>query len=60
MMSSTSDGDHHEPWAITREERNRAQVGDDEVYDFLLERNRLDIELYEWSKTISLVNCATL
>jgi len=30
------------------------------VYDFLLERNRLDIKLYEWSKNISLVNCANL
>lgn len=27
------------------------------VYEYLLERNRLDIELYEWSKNISLVNC---
>ena len=30
------------------------------VYDFLVERNRLDIELYQWSKTISLVDCAAL
>jgi hypothetical protein len=31
-----------------------------EVYDFLLARNRLDVELYQWSKGISLVNCASL
>ena len=30
------------------------------IYDFLVERNRLDIELYEWSKEISLVRCSDL
>lgn len=30
------------------------------VYDFLVERNKLDLELYEWSKSISLVNCNAL
>jgi hypothetical protein len=30
------------------------------IYDFLVERNRLDIELYEWSKEISLVRCADI
>jgi len=29
-----------------------------EVYEYLLEKNRLDIELYEWSKTLALVNCS--
>ena len=28
-----------------------------DIYDFLLARSRLDIELYAWSKTISLVQC---
>jgi hypothetical protein len=31
-----------------------------EVYDFLVRRNHLDIELYKWSKEISLVKCADL
>ena len=30
------------------------------MYEFLKKRNRLDIELYEWSKSISLVNCTAL
>jgi hypothetical protein len=28
-----------------------------EVYDYLLDSNKLDIQLYEWSKNISLVTC---
>jgi hypothetical protein len=31
-----------------------------EVYEFLLERNRLDIELYEWTQRRALVNCDDL
>ena len=31
-----------------------------DVYDFLLARNKLDIELYEWAKSISIVNCAAV
>ena len=31
-----------------------------EVYDYLLEKNKLSSELYEWSKSISLVDCAAL
>lgn len=38
----------------------RERIANDEVYDALLARNRLDIELYEWSKQISLVNCSAL
>lgn len=30
-----------------------------DVYQFLRNKNRLDIELYEWAKTRSLVSCAT-
>ena len=36
----------------------RERIGHDEVYDFLLRRNKLDIELYEWSKSLALVNCS--
>lgn len=35
----------------------RDRIGHDDVYEFLLEKNRLDIELYEWSKSLSLVKC---
>jgi hypothetical protein len=31
-----------------------------EVLDYLRERNRFDIKLYEWSKTISLVDCSAI
>jgi hypothetical protein len=31
-----------------------------EVYDYLLDSNKLDIQLYEWSKSISLVKCDDL
>jgi hypothetical protein len=31
-----------------------------EVHKFLLQRNRLDIALYKWTKTISLVDCSAL
>jgi len=38
----------------------RERIGYDDVYDFLVRRNRKDIELYEWSKSISIVNCSAL
>lgn len=38
----------------------RERIGHDEVYDFLVRRNHYDIQLYEWSKTRSLVDCSTL
>ena len=38
----------------------RDRIAYPEVYDYLLERNHLDIELYEWAKTISLVDCEAL
>lgn len=36
---------------------NQERIPYPAVYEYLLERNRLDIELYEWTKTISLVRC---
>lgn len=39
---------------------SRERVGYDDVYEFLLEKNRLDIELYEWSKSLTLVDCSNL
>jgi hypothetical protein len=35
----------------------RERIGNDTLYDYLVERNKNDIELYEWSKTKSLVVC---
>lgn len=35
----------------------REQIGYEDVYDYLVEKNRFDIQLYEYSKTISLVDC---
>jgi len=31
-----------------------------EVYQYLLARNKLDIELYEWSKRLAVVNCSDI
>jgi len=31
-----------------------------DVYEYLLEKNKYDIELYRWSKTVSLVDCGSL
>lgn len=38
----------------------KERIGFPEVYEYLLEKNKLDIELYEWSKTLSLVDCDAL
>lgn len=38
----------------------RERIGYDQVYDYLVRRNRRDIELYEWSKRLSLVNCSAI
>ena len=35
----------------------RDRIGFDDVYDFLVEKNKLDIELYEWARERSLVEC---
>jgi hypothetical protein len=35
----------------------RERLGDDDIYDYLVEKNKLDIELYEWSKTLSYLDC---
>ena len=35
------------------------RVGFDDVYQFLLEKNKYDIELYEWARQRSLVKCNT-
>jgi hypothetical protein len=36
---------------------NSDRIGYKEVYDYLVDSNKLDIQLYEWSKSISLVRC---
>jgi hypothetical protein len=35
----------------------RERIGHDDVYEYLLEKNQLEIEFYEWAKTKSLVQC---
>ncbi len=39
---------------------SRERIGYDDVYDFLVEKNKLDIELYEWSKQRALLNCSAI
>jgi hypothetical protein len=42
----------------TREHSNmRDEIGDDEVYDYLVASNKWDIKLYEWSQGLALVQC---
>lgn len=36
---------------------SRERIGHDDVYEYLLEKNKWDIALYEYSKTISVVRC---
>ena len=38
----------------------RERIGYGDVYDYLLEKNHWDIQLYEYSKNISLVRCNEL
>ena len=39
---------------------SRDRIGHDDVYEYLLDKNRLDIELYEWSKSRALINCTKI
>ena len=45
---------HNHPVSI------RERLQNDTLYDFLKQRFRRDIELYEWSKTRSIVQCSNL
>lgn len=53
---------------IKKGKRVRSHVGsspeerikDKEIYRYLIEKNRLDIKLYEWSKSLALVDCASI
>ena len=38
----------------------RERIKYDEIYEYLAERNKMGMALYEWSKSISLVRCDTL
>jgi hypothetical protein len=40
-----------------RHKSYRERIGYDDVYQFLMKRNKLDVELYQWAKQISLVIC---
>jgi hypothetical protein len=37
----------------------KERIGYEDVYDYLVEKHKWDIELYEYSKTISLVDCSS-
>lgn len=39
---------------------NHERIPYRDIYDYLVRKNKLDIELYEWSKSLSLVNCSAL
>jgi len=53
---------------IQKDRRVRSHVGsspeerikDKEIYRYLVEKNRLDRKLYEWSKSLALVDCASV
>ena len=38
----------------------RERIKYDEIYEYLAERNKMGMALYEWSKSLSLVRCDTL
>ena len=38
----------------------RERIGHEDIYEFLRDKNRQDIALYEWSKGISLLDCSKL
>lgn len=38
----------------------RERIGNDTLYEYLMSRFRRDIELYEWSRLISIVDCSHL
>jgi hypothetical protein len=42
---------------ISNNNTSRERIGYDDVYNYLLEKNKWDILLYEYSKNISLVRC---
>ncbi|VEU34752.1 unnamed protein product [Pseudo-nitzschia multistriata] len=41
----------------TKHKPARDRIGYQDVYEYLLEKNKWDIKLYEYSKTVSLVRC---
>jgi len=41
-------------------ETARERIKSDDIYKYLVERNKMDTALYEWSKSISLVRCDKL
>ena len=38
----------------------RERIGHDDIYEYLLDKNKMDIALYKWSKGISLLDCSKL
>jgi len=38
----------------------REIIGNDAIYEYLLQKNELDVELYQWSKSVSYLDCSQL
>jgi hypothetical protein len=38
----------------------REEIGFDDLYEFLVKSNKMDSEVYEWSKSIAYVKCDEL
>jgi hypothetical protein len=36
---------------------NKERIPTQELYDYIVEKNKFDLELYEWTKTQSLIKC---
>lgn len=56
QAAMTKKGNNHLEVSPTADHRER--IGYDDVYQYLANKNKWDIELYEYSKSISLVKCS--
>eukprot|EP00545_Synedropsis_sp_CCMP1620_P000905 CAMPEP_0119030246 /NCGR_PEP_ID=MMETSP1176-20130426/40935_1 /TAXON_ID=265551 /ORGANISM="Synedropsis recta cf, Strain CCMP1620" /LENGTH=305 /DNA_ID=CAMNT_0006986613 /DNA_START=2063 /DNA_END=2980 /DNA_ORIENTATION=- len=59
IMNLTSDAPVHADLKRVHKPA-RERIGNDTLYEHLLRRNRRDIEVYEWSKKLALVNCSAI
>jgi hypothetical protein len=55
--TTTTTKKHTSGHPSTRLHSMRDEIGDDKVYDYLAEANKWDIDLYQWSKKLALVQC---
>ena len=45
------------PYTLPPRPSAQERIGDPKVYQYLVERNKLELELYQWSKSIALIHC---